>query len=737
MSAVAEHVVPLRQKERVPRYGEIATALADLGYLPVPIKPGEKRPPMKQWQQWRHSGGNAAPHTNDFTGILTGHGCIAIDMDVTDPELAEVVDILAQQCLGKAPIRVGKAPKRLRLYKYAGEFRKQSLSLGAAGKIEIMGTGQQVVAFAIHPDTREPYLWTTTATPLNTPCEDLTSVEQRHLDAFLAEVSKACPNAVARKSPGERSALAADERWSEPVLRILIGEELHDSIRDLAASWIGAGMPPGAAVQALRSIVAQSSARIATPERWQERYDDILRAVASAERRFTPSKTEAIENWLGRSQAVERKRGAVTKEDFYAYLPAHRYLHVPTRELWPPQSVDGNIPADAWPMEGGKRVNPSRWLDQHRAAHQTTWHPGEPMIVEGRVVAEGGWVPNPGAVVFNLYRAPEQEPGDPTQAQPWRDHLARLYGRDAAHIEKWLAHRVQRPGEKCNHALVLGGNQGVGKDSLLKPVERAVGAWNVAEVSPSALLGRFNPYLKSVILRISEARDLGDMDRFALYDRTKTLMAAPPDVLTVDEKNIREHKVFNVTGVIVTTNHLLDGIYLPADDRRHFVAWSESVKEEFPADYWRAFHRWLDAGGNGHVAAYLRTLDLSDFDSKATPPRTAAFDAIVQANHAPGEAEVADCIDHLGKPPAFTLKMLEDAATQRGVTALAEELKDRKYRRQIPHRLERAGYLAVRNPDAADGLWVIGGRRQTVYAERSRSEMARHEAVRRLLRPHS
>jgi hypothetical protein len=56
----------------------------------------------------------------------------------------------------------------------------------------------------------------------------------------------------------------------------------------------------------------------------------------------------------------------------------------------------------------------------------------------------------------------------------------------------WLAHRVQQPQEKINHALVLGGPQGIGKDSLLEPVKRAVGPWNVAEVSPQHVLGRFN-----------------------------------------------------------------------------------------------------------------------------------------------------------------------------------------------------------------------------------------------------
>jgi hypothetical protein len=37
----------------------------------------------------------------------------------------------------------------------------------------------------------------------------------------------------------------------------------------------------------------------------------------------------------------------------------------------------------------------------------------------------------------------------------------------------------------------------------------------------------------------------------------KVLTAAPPDTLRVDEKNLREHAVFNCTGVIITTNSKL------------------------------------------------------------------------------------------------------------------------------------------------------------------------------------
>ena len=59
-----------------------------------------------------------------------------------------------------------------------------------------------------------------------------------------------------------------------------------------------------------------------------------------------------------------------------------------------------------------------------------------------------------------------------------------------------------------------------------------------------------------------------------------------------DEKNLREHSIFNCCGVIFTTNYKTDGIYLPADDRRHFVAWSEYRKRTFTKEYWDNLYGW-------------------------------------------------------------------------------------------------------------------------------------------------
>jgi hypothetical protein len=47
-------------------------------------------------------------------------------------------------------------------------------------------------------------------------------------------------------------------------------------------------------------------------------------------------------------------------------------------------------------------------------------------------------------------------------------------------------------------------------------------------------------FLKAVILRVNEARDLGEFDRFQFYDHMKAYTAAPPDVLRIDQKHLRK-----------------------------------------------------------------------------------------------------------------------------------------------------------------------------------------------------
>jgi hypothetical protein len=299
----------------------------------------------------------------------------------------------------------------------------------------------------------------------------------------------------------------------------------------------------------------------------------------------------------------------------------------------------------------------NEWLDKNQSVLQMTWAPGLPMLIRGQLIQDGGWYDHAGASCFNLYRPPTIALGDATQAGQWVDHVKRVYPQDWDHIITWLAYKRQHPEVKINHNIVLGGNVGVGKDTLLAPAVQAVGPWNCSEVSPANLFEPFNEYLKVVLMRLSEAHDIGDVSKFQLYERMETIGASPPETLRVNEKNKPAHHIVNIVGVIITTNHKTNGLYLPADDRRHYVTWSDVKHFDFESapgagdasKYFDALWNWyLREGGFEHVAAYLSTLDISGFNPKAPPDKTPAFWAIVDANRPSEESEIVDLLDTIG-----------------------------------------------------------------------------------------
>jgi hypothetical protein len=297
-----------------------------------------------------------------------------------------------------------------------------------------------------------------------------------------------------------------------------------------------------------------------------------------------------------------------------------------------------------------------------------------------------------------------------------------------------MAHRLQRPGEKVNHALVLGGEQGIGKDFILEPLKRAIGPWNFKEASPQALLGTFNDFAQAVALRVSEAKDLGEIDRFGFYEATKTLICSPPDTLRINKKFITPYHALNVVGVIFTTNHKTAGIFLPADDRRHYVAWS--VLKAAKSGPWPERWKWLDGGGAEAVAYHLAHLDLSCFDPKAPPPHTQAFNEIVHASLTSEGNDLLDLIEDLKRPETLIVGDLIDRIHELqqlrpDLAGLLAFLTERKNSRIISIRLEDCDYRRLSNPDEKQGRWVIGKRRTGVYVRREMTDQEGFSAIKR------
>ena len=176
---------------------DIRLAMHRNGFPPVPIVTGQKYPKAEGWtvfcsgarpddiRRWATS---LPDHGS--TGILCGH-VLGVDIDVIDPNLAAEIELLARKMLGVSPLRrVGRKGAMLPYRTSSGVMDKQTsgafhLPDGSKVEVEILGYGQQFVAFGDHPDTGRPYTWDD-RTPADTKLDELPAVELEQARAFLA-----------------------------------------------------------------------------------------------------------------------------------------------------------------------------------------------------------------------------------------------------------------------------------------------------------------------------------------------------------------------------------------------------------------------------------------------------------------------------------------------------------------------------------------------------------------------
>ena len=125
------------------------------------------------------------------TGLLCG-SLVALDIDALDPETSAVLLDMARALpdADKALQRVGKAPKVTLLFRATAPGKKLATKAyrvnGFKCQVEIMGNGQQVIGFGIHPDTQEPYHWVGPS-PLDAAFADLPEITPEAIAGFVAE----------------------------------------------------------------------------------------------------------------------------------------------------------------------------------------------------------------------------------------------------------------------------------------------------------------------------------------------------------------------------------------------------------------------------------------------------------------------------------------------------------------------------------------------------------------------
>jgi archaellum biogenesis ATPase FlaH len=131
-------------------------------------------------------------------GIRTGNGLVALDIDSLDPEIVAQAAERAELTLGVAPIRVGRAPKALLVYRTEepiGYMRVEFTGFeGRNERIELLSDDRQFVAHGIHPGTGKPYEWTRHIDDLPSYGE-LPIVTATQVKAYFAELASILPAA--------------------------------------------------------------------------------------------------------------------------------------------------------------------------------------------------------------------------------------------------------------------------------------------------------------------------------------------------------------------------------------------------------------------------------------------------------------------------------------------------------------------------------------------------------------
>lgn len=215
-----------------------ALALHQHGYNVLPVKPSLKRVVIEGWSRLETTaedirGWAANGYKNGNIGITT-RDTPAVDIDVLDAEVAqEMEDWIARQ-FGDAPVRVGRAPKRLMLFRTNEPFRKLQATFTDGKtdhKLEILGSGQQFVAFGVHPDTKRPYEWTSMDNPLDTPAASLPLLTAEDAKSIIEKFAQVCEargwEELSRSGGGAGASFDLED--FKPVLR-LAGETIRDTL---------------------------------------------------------------------------------------------------------------------------------------------------------------------------------------------------------------------------------------------------------------------------------------------------------------------------------------------------------------------------------------------------------------------------------------------------------------------------------------------------------------------------
>jgi hypothetical protein len=290
----------------------------------------------------------------------------------------------------------------------------------------------------------------------------------------------------------------------------------------------------------------------------------------------------------------------------------------------------------------GRKVEASVCFDENRQAMGAkalvgiTYAAGDDMLVS-----------RDGDLYGNRWRdaRPEYVAGDVT---PWLDHCETLIPEPSElnHLFDIMAFKVQNPKIKINHAVLHAGDQGSGKDTMWAPFIWAVCGEHMKNhglLDNDTMSSQFGYALESEILILNELKEPDARERRALANKLKPIIAAPPEMLTVNRKGLHPYQMANRVFVLAFSNDPVP-ISLDSQDRRWFCVWSHAPRmaPQVAAKMWQ----WYRNGGFAAVGAWLQARDVSHFNPGAAPALTEFKQNLVEHGMSMAESYLVEMMRH-------------------------------------------------------------------------------------------
>lgn len=674
---------------------DLGPDLIDRGYSIVPIKPGYKYPKgLKNWQSLKATHEDVTRWSgNGFSGGGVGVICgsvIGVDIDILDEEIADKLTAWCRANLGEAPQRIGLAPKSLLVFRTDTPFTKLTSNtyidiFENVQRIEILGDGQQFVAYAKHPETGDPYRWVNGPGLTDLQLTDLPVISLDQANRLIQFFETIVPTDWLLKDTSKSAGTLTRDPSGDPFENLVAKVELStdriremlNDIRELAddrQEWIRVGQAlhhqfegSDEGFQLFDEWSSNASSyrdgRDDPPEvKWAGFVSDAsrralsFRYVIKLRNEIVALRDSAINTVSYDSTSTINVGGNDTGGTLLDRFLA-RYVFVETGNLVadmakPPQyclskidefrnqtaNIRHEVPAPTQAEPDKTKIAPvsNAWLvnPDRKSAQGGAYSPYEERYY---IDAWGnGWI--------NTFYMPEFKDRD-GDISVFIEHMNYLFPCDTERkwFLDWMAFNVQRPGKRSKVTpLHVSVNHGTGRGWVVELLGLLLGRWNCTKTKMDVLSGEGNAgsyqeYLnQSLLCCVEEVKE--SSKRYGVSDRIR-------DILTEDELEVNikfgAKKTQPVhTNFFFMSNHV-DALVLTKEDRRVQVLGGPKLVRE--QAYYDRLYAWLVPGNVGALDAWLRARDISGFDWKRctdTPGRQ----RMIAGNQTPTEVAFWDFV---------------------------------------------------------------------------------------------